>query len=97
MTPTLMTSMDISCKAQNSNITPKKDAETVMSPIDPITSQDYYFQMDLQLTNESSISESNGIETSNVETKFSPTETKKVISKNTAVLSTNSHDTNISN
>ena len=39
--------MDISCKAQNSNITPKKDIETVMSPIDPITSQDGNFPMDL--------------------------------------------------
>ena len=39
--------MDISCKAQNSNITPKKDIETVMSPIDPITSQDDNFPIDL--------------------------------------------------
>ena len=84
--------MDISCKAQNSNISPKKDIETVMSPIDPITSQDDNFPMDLRMTSEPDL-----VKTSNVETKFSPIEIKNVISKNTAVLSTKSHDTNISN
>ena len=39
--------MDISYKAQNSNITPKKYIETVMSPIYSITSQDDNFPMDL--------------------------------------------------
>ena len=84
--------MDISCKAQNSNITPKKNIKTVMSPIDSITSQDDNFPIDLRMTSEPDL-----VKTSNVETKFSPTETKNVISKNTAVLSTNSYDTHISN
>ena len=84
--------MDISYKAQNSNITPKKDIKTVMSPIDSITSQDDNFSMDLWMMSEPDL-----VNTSNVETKFSPTETKNVISKNTAVLSTNSYDTHISN
>ena len=63
-----------------------------MSPIDSNTSQDDNFPMDLRMTSEPDL-----VKTSNVETKFSPTETRNVISKNTAVLSTNSYDTHISN
>ena len=63
-----------------------------MFPIDPITSQDDNFSIDLWMMNESDL-----VKTSNVETKFSSTETKNFISKNTAVLSNNSYNTHISN
>ena len=47
-----------------------------MSPIDLITYQDYNFPMDLGMTSEPDL-----VKTSNVETKFSPTETKMLSQK----------------
>ena len=53
--------------------------------------------MDIPPINKSLISESNVVETSNVETKSFATETKTIILKNAAVPSKDSHDKNKSN
>ena len=80
-----------------------------MLPTDSNASQDNDIQIDSLPLNESSISEHNVEVPSNVKGKFFPTETKKISLKNaslpsidfhnndTAVLSTNSYDTHISN
>ena len=60
-------------------------------------SQDYDTQMDLRLMNESVIIEPNVVVSSNVETKSFPTETQKIILKNAAIPSKDSHDKNKSN
>ena len=62
MTPALMTSKWIfHIKLKIQILLPKKDIETVMSPIDSITSQDDNFPMDLQM-----VSEPDLVKTSNI-------------------------------